>query len=38
MLGKPFFVVEKQINDGLLATLEADVVPRLLEASRPRMI
>lgn len=29
-LGRPFFVVEKPIDPGLLATLEADIVPRLL--------
>ena len=29
-LGRPFFVVDKPIDPGLLATLEADIVPRLL--------
>ena len=29
-LGRPFFVVEKPIDPGLLATLENDIVPRLL--------
>jgi transposase len=30
-IGRPFFVVEKQIDPGLLATLRDDIVPRLLE-------
>jgi transposase len=30
-LGKPFFVVEKAIDPGMLATLENDIVPRLLD-------
>jgi len=30
-IGRPFFVIEKQIDPGLLATLRKDVVPRLLE-------
>lgn len=30
-LGQPFFVVERQIDDGLLQTLRRDIVPRLLE-------
>ena len=30
MLGCPFFVVEKQIDGGLLAALREDIVPRLL--------
>ncbi len=30
-IGRPFFVVEKQINPGLLATLKDDIVPRLLK-------
>ncbi len=30
-LGRPFFVVEKAIDPGLLTTLENDIVPRLLE-------
>ena len=30
-LGRPFFMVEKAIDPGLLKTLENDVVPRLLE-------
>ena len=30
-LGQPFFVVEKAIDPGMLATLENDIVPRLLE-------
>ena len=29
-LGRPFFVVERQIDDGLLQTLRRDIVPRLL--------
>lgn len=29
-IGCPFFAVEKQIDDGLLATLREDIVPRLL--------
>ncbi len=29
-VGRPFFVVEKPIDPGLLATLENDIVPRLL--------
>ena len=29
-LGQPFFVVEKQIDHGLLQTLRSDIVPRLL--------
>lgn len=31
VLGRPFFVVEKQIDDGLINTLRNDVVPRLLQ-------
>ena len=30
-IGRPFFVVEKQIDPGLLATLRENIVPRLLE-------
>ena len=30
-LGRPFFVVEKPVDPGLLATLEEDIVPRLLD-------
>ena len=30
-LGRPFFVVEKEIDPGLLNTLRHDIVPRLLE-------
>jgi len=30
-IGRPFFVVEKQIDPGLLATLRDDIVPRLLK-------
>lgn len=30
-LGRPFFVVERQIDDGLLQTLRRDIVPRLLD-------
>ena len=30
-LGRPFFVVEKAIDPGMLATLENDIVPRLLD-------
>ncbi len=30
-IGRPFFVVEKQIDPGLLQTLRGDIVPRLLE-------
>jgi len=30
-IGRPFFVVEKQIDPGLLATLRQDIVPRLLQ-------
>jgi len=30
-IGRPFFVIEKQIDPGLLATLRKDIVPRLLE-------
>ena len=30
-VGRPFFVVEKAINPGMLTTLENDIVPRLLE-------
>ena len=30
-IGRPFFVVEKQVDPGLLATLRNDIVPRLLE-------
>ncbi|MDF1581647.1 MAG: hypothetical protein P1P74_12865 [Desulfuromonadales bacterium] len=30
-IGRPFFVIEKQIDPGLLATLRNDIVPRLLE-------
>ena len=29
-IGRPFFVIEKQIDPGLLATLRDDIVPRLL--------
>jgi len=29
-VGRPFFVVEKAINPGMLKTLEGDIVPRLL--------
>jgi hypothetical protein len=30
-IGRPFFVVEKEIDPGLLNTLRSDIVPRLLE-------
>ncbi|MBI9081931.1 MAG: hypothetical protein JEY79_19595 [Pseudodesulfovibrio sp.] len=30
-IGRPFFVIEKQIDPGMLATLRKDIVPRLLE-------
>ena len=30
-IGQPFFVVEKQIDSGLIRVLEEDIVPRLLE-------
>ena len=30
-IGRPFFVVEKQIDPGLLAVLRDDIVPRLLQ-------
>ncbi|MFO8090586.1 MAG: hypothetical protein R6U13_12155 [Desulfatiglandaceae bacterium] len=30
-IGRPFFVIEKQIDPGLLSTLRKDIVPRLLE-------
>jgi hypothetical protein len=30
-IGRPFFVVEKQIDPGMLATLREDIVPRLLK-------
>lgn len=30
-IGRPFFVVEKQIDPGLLKTLSSDIVPQLLE-------
>ncbi len=30
-IGRPFFVVEKAIDPGLLKTLEKDIVPRLLQ-------
>jgi hypothetical protein len=30
-IGRPFFVVEKQIDSGLLQTLEKDIIPQLLE-------
>ena len=30
-LGRPFFMVEKAVDPGLLKTLENDIVPRLLE-------
>lgn len=30
-IGRPFFVIEKQIDPGLLATLRDDIVPRLLK-------
>jgi hypothetical protein len=30
-IGRPFFVIEKQIDPGLLATLRDNIVPRLLE-------
>jgi transposase len=29
--GRPFFVIEKQVDPGLLATLKDDIVPRLLK-------
>ena len=29
-IGRPFFVIEKQINTGLLNTLQDDIIPRLL--------
>lgn len=29
-IGQPFFVVERQVDDGLIATLRRDIVPRLL--------
>jgi hypothetical protein len=30
-IGRPFFVIEKEIDPGLLRTLRSDIVPRLLE-------
>ena len=30
-IGRPFFVIEKEIDPGLLKTLRRDIVPRLLE-------
>ena len=30
-IGRPFFLVEKPVDPGLLKTLECDIVPRLLE-------
>lgn len=30
-LGCPFFVIERQIDDGLLQTLRRDIIPRLLD-------
>jgi len=30
-IGRPFFVIEKQVDPGLLATLRNDIVPRLLK-------
>jgi transposase len=30
-IGRPFFVIEKAIDPGMLKTLETDIVPRLLE-------
>jgi len=30
-VGRPFFVIEKEIDPGLLNTLRRDIVPRLLE-------
>ena len=30
-IGRPFFVVEKEVDPGLLNTLRCDIVPRLLE-------
>lgn len=30
-IGRPFFVIEKEIDPGLLETLRSDIVPRLLE-------
>jgi len=30
-IGRPFFVVEKAIDPGMLKTLEKDIVPRLLK-------
>ena len=30
-IGRPFFVIEKQIDPGMLATLRNDIVPRLLQ-------
>jgi len=30
-LGQPFFVIERQIDDGLLKTLRRDIIPRLLK-------
>ena len=30
-IGRPFFVIEKQVDPGLLATLRDDIVPRLLK-------
>jgi hypothetical protein len=30
-IGRPFFVIEKEIDPGLLSTLREDIVPRLLE-------
>ncbi len=29
-IGRPFFVIEKQVDPGMLATLRKDIVPRLL--------
>lgn len=31
VIGRPFFVIEKAIDPGLLKTLETDIVPRLLK-------
>jgi len=31
-IGRPFFVVSKTIDDGLLQTIEKDIIPQLLEA------
>jgi len=34
-IGQPFFVVEKQIDHGMLEALRTDIIPRLLDALTP---